>query len=302
MNTAWLFEPPLRDLLRPQRSRGIRRALVLFVLSLGLTGCLGTKFVFNQLDWVIAWRLNSFFSLNAEQEQRLREIVSRNLDWVRQEQFPGVVLWLRNVEADVSANAADPDRLAAHYEELVAYWDGFLIQVTPDAAGFLAGLSPEQVESLIGNMRDNNDELWEEFAGSTPEDRLRRRQKATIKNLQRFTGRLSKDQRELVAGYVGQLHDNAAEWMEGRRAWQARFRDLLLERPPPEEFRIRLQAMSLNPNDLDSEDYRGRVAENFATVFSMLAAVINSLDEKQRGRFSRRLLGLAADLDTLATQ
>ncbi len=282
--------------------RRARPCAALLCAGLLLGGCLSTRFIFNQLDWFISWRLSSYFSLDDDQERELRAAVSRTLERVRSEQLPRVAMVLRAVEQEVSAGSVTPESMGAHYQALLASWDDFLRMAVPEAADFLSGLRAEQIEVLIDNLEDENEELWDEFAGETPEQRLRRREKAIIKNLQRFSGRLNKAQKALVRYHVSLMHDNAAEWMQGRREWQRRFRALLLERPPPAELRQRLLAMALDPNAVDSPDYRRRVAENRRIVLELMSSLLLSLEDRQRQRFSRRLIGLAEDFEALAAK
>lgn len=286
--------------LSPARPPRRGAAVACLFACLALSGCLSTRFIFNQLDWFITWRLNSYFSLDEDQERALRAAVTRTLERLRTEQMPRLAAILRDVERDVASGAVTAASLQRHYQALVATWDDFLRMAVPEAADFLSGLRSEQVEVLIANLADENEELWNDYAGDTPAKRRQRREKAIVRNLQRFTGRLNKDQKALIREQVGRMHDNAEEWMQGRREWQRRFRDLLLERPPPAEFRRRLLAMVLDPNAVDSADYRRRVDENRRIVFEMLAGVLRSLDERQRRHFSRRVNELAADLESLA--
>lgn len=281
-------------------ARSAWRALTVAVLALFLGGCFGARFVYGQLDWFIAWRLNGFFDLEREQERELRRLVSENLDWVAVRQLPAYAELLRVVARDVETVRVEPPVLDARFLQMIALWDDFLRHVTPDAAGFLHGFSDAQTESFLDNLGENNEELWEEFAGSTPERRRERREKAIVRSVQRFSGRLDANQRGLVAAAVASMHDNSAAWMAGRRGWQARFAALLQARPPLPEFEARLGALLLDPNVADAPDYRARVAENQAIVFRLLADLSRSFDDGQRERFVRRLRNLADDLEAIS--
>ncbi len=275
---------------------------ILLALILTLSGCLGTKFIYNQLDWFITWRLGSFFSLEADQKHQLRETVERNLNWVRIQQMPDYAQLLRELARDIDDDSLTVERIDAHYQTMQVLVDQFLHHVVPDAAKFLAGLSPEQVEILIGNLQKNNKKLWDEYAGSTPEKRRQQREKAIIRIVQRFTGRLDDAQKALVEAHVSRMHDNSREWMEGRERWQQNFRQLLLKSPPADEYAQQLMNMSLDPNRVDADDYRRKVQENQQILMELIAALSASLSDRQRERTVKRLNGLANDLEGLAAQ
>lgn len=287
MSGRWLF------------TAAARLGLLLVLASL-LGGCLGVRFVYGQLDWFIAWRLNGFFDIEADQERELRRLVAENLDWIAVRQLPAYAALMTSVADDVAADALTPERLHARFLQSVALWDDLLRHVSSDAARFLHGLDESQIEAFLANLAENNTELWEEFAGEGPDERRARREKAIAGSVQRFSGRLDRNQIAMIAGTVASMHDNSAEWMDGRRAWQLRFAALLRSHPPIAEFEAQIRALLLNPNVADSADYRSQVADNQRILFQLLADLARTFDERQRRRFVRKLNQLADDLDAIS--
>jgi len=280
----------------------VSRLASLMLLAIVLGGCISTRFVFNQLDWVITWRLNSYFSLEEEQEQMLRETVSSSLEWLRTEQLPVYAQLLRGIATDAESRQLSAERLGTIFLQVIELYDDFLSQIMPDVVSFLSSLGDEQVEYLIEKLAEENEDLAEEYSGTTAEERLVSREKASIKSFQRFTGRLNADQRMIITNSVAGMYDNSEQWLAGRRAWQEDFRQLLLERPPSAEFQARLLAISLNPNYMDSSDYRKQVEANQLIVLNLMTDIVASLNDKQMDRFTRRITSFASDFDALAAQ
>ncbi len=287
---------------RPLRAGSGKRRPLLWVLvaTLVLGGCLSTRFIFNQVDWLMVWYLSDVFSLEKEQKKELSQVVNRNLDWVRTEQLPQYAGMLRAVDASIADGSLTVEQLDGEFAQMISMWDVFLRQVIPDMATFLGGLSDEQVADFVSNSEVKNAELWEKYAGETLEKRAERRLKSAIKNLQRFTGKLNDQQVALVASHLDRMYDNSAEWMEGRRQWQVNFQALVLERPPRDQFIARFEAMILDPNAVDSEDYRRKVDANKTILLEMFVDLTTQLDAKQRQRLSQRLNDFADDFDALA--
>jgi len=181
-------------------------------------------------------------------------------------------------------------------------WDEFVVQITPDTTEFFRTLSQEQIDEFIANLEESNQELWEEYAGKTPEERQARRQKSAIKGIEKFFGRLSVEQRELIYSYQASLHDVSLEWMASRRQWQQDFRDLIVERPPEPDFSDRMMRLMLEPNSDDSPEYRRRVEENRQTIMAMMVALSADLTDKQRQRFSKNLKKYARNFEILVGQ
>ena len=150
------------------------------------------------------------------------------------------------------------------------------------------------------NLEEDNQELFDDFAGETEEQRIERRRKATLRGMKRFVGRLDDDQKALIDGHLAGMHDLGAQWIDNRRQWQASFRELLEENPPREEYEVRLGDLLVFSRRYQDTDYWKQMDDNRRRSFVMLSDLFDSLSDKQRDRFSRRLVNLADDLDKLA--
>ncbi|MAF84858.1 MAG: DUF6279 family lipoprotein [Gammaproteobacteria bacterium] len=272
------------------------------MLCIFLAGCSATRVVYNQLDWVFTWYLSDFFTLDDEQEDWLDAAVERNIEWHRRNQLPAYAQLLREIERGVSSGDMTLDSLEHHYTNFIVLWDEFVVQVTPDVAAFFLTLSQAQVEEFIANLEESNQELWEEYAGKTPEERKKSRQDGGIKAFDRIFGSLSSEQEDLVRSYQSSLHDVSLEWMASRRQWQQDFRALALERPPEPEFSNRLTDLLLDPNGKDSLQHRQLVDENRRIIMTMVIALSEELTDKQRKRFSKRAKKISRNLEILSGQ
>ena len=287
---------------RLTRARRHLAMVVLLIITASAGGCISTRFIYNQLDWIITWQLSGYFDLEKEQSQQLRDTVGRQLEWVRTAQLPAYAELLRAIAREAGTGELTTSRWQAIYDQMIVLFDEFLRHVIPDAVAFLSTLSDDQVDYMVDKLEEENEELAEEYSGRTPEQRQRRREKAIIKGLQRFTGRLNGEQKALVGSTVASMYDNSEEWLQGRRLWQQAFRALLLERPRTAEYEARLLAISIDPNYVDRPEYREQVEANQRIILGLMAEIIVSLDDKQRQRFQDRLNDFAQDFDRLAAE
>lgn len=279
--------------------RRARLACALLVLA-GLSACT-TGFVYNRLDWVVAWYVDGLVSLDDKQEDRLHDIVRRTLVWHRQSQLPRYIALFDEmaVEADRPVSA---ERLEARYQQVAGFLDDFLRHVLPDAAGLLATLTDEQISELMKNVEEDNEDIWDEFAGDTPEVRQKRRVKNAVRSLQRFVGRLSADQSVLVESRLGRLHDVSDQWMERRRHWQGRFFDVLRSVPGGPPLEAALLDLAMNPDQFDTGDYRRRVDGNRRLIMSMIAELSEGLTPRQRKHLRQKFEEYADDLRKMAAE
>lgn len=289
---------------QPNRNWGLTRIFrtwsVLLLCGL-LAACSTTRFAYNQLDWIIVWYLNGYFSLDEAQEEQLRDAVVRNVEWHRRTQLPKYAEYLRQLERD-AAGPVSPETLEQRFEQAIEFWDAALDHMLPDVSAFFLTFSDEQVDEFVANLEDNNQELWDEYAGETPERRMERREKAAFKGFKRMVGRLNDDQKQLVRSYLANMHDVSEYWIESRRQWQRDFRDLIKERPAEPVFTERLTSLMLDPNRTDDPAYRVDVDENRRIFIEMTAALSTILTDKQRERFAKLVSGFARDFEILSVQ
>ncbi|MGH9580121.1 MAG: DUF6279 family lipoprotein [Terriglobales bacterium] len=267
-------------------------------MAVGLTACTA-GFFYNRLDWLAVWYVNGLVTLDDDQERQLRELVDRNLAWHRRTQLPRYLLLLERLDREVDAPAA-PEVFERDFQEVVHLWDEFLEHILGDGARFLSGLSPTQVTELMKGLEEGNEDLRDEYAGASPEVRKSRNARNAIRAIQRFTGRLTPDQRKLVELRLAAIHDVSDEWLERRQHWQQKFRLLLEARPAAEQFEAEMKVLILNPESFDSGEYRARVQENRAVILSMLAELKNALTGEQRARVKRKLQEYAEALRKIA--
>jgi hypothetical protein len=295
--------------MRPRSLRGgtlsrsrvwLLRAVVV-LLCLFLVACSSTRLLYNQADWVIVWYLNGYFTLDDAQEDQLRDAVQRNFEWHRQTQLSKYAEFARQLEADADGFLT-VEVLELRYERMIEFWDELLMHALPDVSAFFLTLTDEQVEEFIENLEDGNEELWEEYAGATPEERMERRQKSAVRGFKRGMGRLTDEQKEIIRSYMANMHDVSDYWMASRQRWQQDFKLLVLERPSEPEFSDRLMALTLDPNRTDEQGYRAKVEENREVFLAMAVALSEVLTDKQRKRFKDRMGKFARDFDKLAEQ
>lgn len=273
----------------------------IIIVCIVLSGCSATRLLYNQLDWGVVWYLNGFFSLTGEQKGALRESVERNLEWHRKTQLPQYAEFARALDQDI-AGEITVEMLDQRNIEIIGFWDAFVLHTVSDVAAFFLLLDQEQNDEFLEKLEDENHELWDEYAGETPEERIERRERSAIKAIRRVMGGLDDDQKELIRSYMGRMIDVSDEWMAGRRLWQKNFVELVKSRPPEPFFSDRLVDLMLDPNQFDSPGYRDKVEKNRWLMLEMMTDLINRMNDEQRDRFSKRLQMYARDFDLLSVQ
>jgi hypothetical protein len=281
-----------------QPARRLARLALALCATLVVTGCTA-GFLYNRIEWFVTWYVDGLVSLDDAQEQVLRDSLQRTLAWHRRTQVPRYVGLLDRLSAEAAAPVSAATFEAA-YQESTVFLNDLVIQVAPDMAGLLGSLSPRQVAELGASLEEDNEELWEDFGGETPELRQKHRLKSATRTIQRFTGSLTREQRQLVERRLGAMQDLSEAWMERRRNWQRHLIELLQSPGRGPAFEARLRELLLDPNQFDTAGYRQGGDANRAVVLDMLAELSAGLSAAQREHLRDKLQEYATDLRRIA--
>lgn len=264
-----------------------------------LVGACSSSFLYNKIDWLIVWKIQSYVSLSNAQEQSLKTDIQAHLDQVRENDLPRVAELLDRTARDIAAGVVTPEMIDARYAEVFGRYDEFMLGIVPLSERFLQGLSSEQVEELSESFDETNDEMYEEYSGRTSAEREKNRNKAAIKGTERFTGRLEEEQRQLIRDSLTRMEDASEEWIGYQREWQQRFRQLIISRPEGQAYTDELTQLFVYPGSLHSAEYKRRVEANRVIFNAMLAELLTGLSADQRDHMVKKLHGYAELINKL---
>jgi hypothetical protein len=268
-------------------------------LLLGASAC-STRFLYEKLDWFVVWKIGSYVTLQDDQKAELKTGVHDHLEYVRRNDMPRIAEVLRQTSLEVESGYVTAEMIDARYSEMLALIDEFMLGIVPISVKFLRSLDEEQVAELFENLEEINQEMYEEYSGRTSEERRKNRNESSIKGIQRFTGKLSDVQRQLITDSLAGMGDASEQWIEYQREWQDSFRLLVETRPPEDEYRAELTRLFVYPRNFHTPEYRATVDTNRLIFNEMMAELISGLTDKQRQRMAKKLTGWVDDLIKLS--
>jgi hypothetical protein len=278
--------------------RNVRWACV--ILSLLVLSACTTRFFYNRVDWFVVWKLGDYVTLTDVQKTDLKADLNDHLEYVRVNEMPRVAEVLNKTAREVESGYITTDMIDARYSELLVIYDDFMLGIVPLSMRFLRSLDDEQVQELFEKLEEVNQEMYEEYSGRNPEEREKNRNKSAVKSTENWTGRLSSEQKQILKDALARMSDSSEQWITYQREWQRRFRVLITERPPEDEYLAELTRLFVSPRDLHSRAYRNRVDANRAILNVALVDLLNGLTDKQRKRTLKKLDGYAKDLTKLS--
>ncbi|GAB3016140.1 DUF6279 family lipoprotein [Bowmanella dokdonensis] len=276
----------------------MKRLFATVLLVLGLAGC-STGFVYTNLDWLVHWYLDDYVNLDRQQKKLFDQHMNEWLDWHRNEELVSYRAHLVRLKQAVEQGPMTQTQWLAEFEQGRAHWQRLLDHLAPELATLALTLEDKQVESIFTEVEDKNREREEDRADQDESERLQERHENLVEDLEQWAGRLNEQQKELVGEYAGQFRSNFNNWIIYRRAWQARAKEMLLEKQDSEQWKASFAQLLSEPERYQSPEFKRISAYNNALYAKMLEALQPSLSDKQRRHVSRELQELIDDLTDL---
>ena len=275
----------------------LSRVLCVLLLVATAAGC--AKLVYNRLDSIAAWYVGNLVSLDDRQNSDLRSWLAQTLQWHREKELGRYAAFLRELSTEV----ARPSNRAA-YQHVLAQIEGFVTdfteQTAPQATRLLLELSPAQVEEFLANLEEKShersaDSLKEIRNGSWQANRI----KETQRQVQRWTGTVTEEQKVLVREMSQQIQPTTQEWLESQQQWRTALRDAFSNRGTAQG---RILQLLREPDSQWTAQYKTKEASNREQMLSMMIALDASLTQAQRQRMQRELNDLAGRLEALTEE
>lgn len=274
------------------------RALFLACLASLLTGC-GVRTTYNNLDWLAMRWLNDQVNLSAEQERMARNAIERKLAWHCASELPDYIALIERIERDVANGEITVDSLDSYGQEMAALGRRLLDRAQPTVMELLASMDEDQVRTLITGIEERNEELGEEPAETTPEERRKQLVKRMDRLLRRGFGRLNPAQESRLGQWALERQTTAPFERQRREARDQRFIEALAVRKDPAEFELRMNALfePARPDSRqESNPAQQATAHNRTNMLNTLVDIYELASDRQIQRLRNRLGDLADDL------
>lgn len=280
---------------------GLRiRSLAAAFAAIALSGCNKIGLLYDYADKLVLYKVEDDFDLGKAQRVRLKADVEGYFQWHRKSLLPAYADFLSYI-VDSARVGLRPDEVDSGYRRYQELYRRTMEPVAEKSAAMLLSLSPDQIDRWIERQRKKNRKLRKDFSGSQPE-RLEHRAKKIIDELEDWTGRLSKEQKEKIRALNGSMPWNGILWLDLREKVQERVAEMAKRKAPADSLRAYLAEYYLGDEKLKSEEFRARYREFEMRLKSFIYAVRNLLTEEQRARFLQQVEKLAQDFRTRSQQ
>ena len=281
-----------------------RRFLALSVVFL-VAACSAMKLGYNNADTLVAHGLDSYFDLDDEQAELVRNRTRELLRWHRRTQLAAYSELLHRAQARVGGSVTAAEVLAFQ-GEIHGMLASLGEHAAPDIAHLSAQLKPGQIDKFAKKMADDTRKARRELVSQAGPHGIDRRGKLYIERVEEWLGPLTHDQQEMVRSSLAERADDRQWWMGERERRQREAVALLrrIEAERPDEaaatrwWRSYFAELA-EPRDAERRARVLRARENNA---ELIAKLINTANSMQRANVARKLRTYADDFTTLASQ
>jgi len=243
-----------------------------------LAGC--TSFAYNRLDWLIPWYVDGYVDLTSEQRKLLRNKLTSQLDWHREEELANYIDILNRIEADMDGEVT-ADTVRRWADEMFGAAVRVQRSLLAVALEFGTQISDEQVEEFVVSLWERHEEMEEELRTRSDAEYADDDYDSLVETLERFLGRLDKQQKAILREASNKLVRFDKAWLDEGRAWLKKMENLLQREAGWQE--AIMQAYDTRAS-LRSDEYRAAFEHNMGLVTQAYAEVIGTMSKKQRKR------------------
>ena len=259
-----------------------------------LVGCSTTTFVYNRIDFLLPWYLESYVDLNREQKQDLKELLIPFFKWHREEELPNYLAIIEDLELTLDASI-EFESIAEITNDVEESWfrleDRMLLWAIP----MTRDLSEQQINGFIKSMQTKTEQSENEYLSRNLQTYQNDNYKRLRKNLRRFMGSLNKDQLDLISAASKKMIRVDGQWIDNRKALIKKLK-VILER----EYGWELALENItHRDDLVAQNYRKTYAHNISVSQNLLVEVLNSRTDKQDKKLRSQLLKYRKDIERL---
>lgn len=262
-----------------------------------------TNFFYNRLDTLASWYIQDLVSLDDDQRGDLRSWLEGTLQWHRSSELTRYATFLR----ELASTAAQPGNATTYrdIESRVEEFGSRLVErATPDAARLLMKLTPEQLIEFETNLTEKSRQRNEDDLQALADGKWHQKRARDIeKQLKRWTGSITRQQRQLIAQQSVQFDSTTADWLESQARWRKAMFSALQERftsgQSPAAVEERILALLRKPESQWTHAYQSKAARNREQSLAVLREIDASLTPAQRSHLQRELNRLAQQLEAM---
>jgi hypothetical protein len=248
----------------------IKKILLGCIVLFGLHACSTFGFIFERLDWLNAWQLDSMFDLNSEQEEEAERLGEYVREWLRNDAFPRWII--RGQSIQQTWREGDLQGAVEGFESLSqSAWKETLAAITKEVWPLLGSVSKPNTDYYREYTEDNFSEWFEPLESSEA------KRERLLERLDEWFGDLNDEQLRLLDKNIAVQPNERKIRIDNSRHWRELFITAALEKDNQA-----LATWLTAPETWWLEEYKQLRAQNRAMRLRFFMDLLPTLSDKQR--------------------
>jgi hypothetical protein len=255
------------------------KIIFVFCFSVLLYGC-SSKFVYNNLDWIIEWYVDDYVQLSAQQNLLVEKRLDVLHQWHREEELIKYRDQLEQIATDLDNLPVDIGQLDAHLQQIFVHWQTMRKQVSYELATLAPTLNSKQVNYLFTQLEDRNKKQLDEFEELGIKAYNKKRQKNIEQSLDEYLGSVTELQKYSVSYFVKNANVLQAPHIAFTRTYQQQLKNTFAQKDPQKLTDILLLLLN-NSESFRTPEYNEKLSENRQLALNLLHNISETLTSQQ---------------------
>ncbi|MEL0035893.1 MAG: DUF6279 family lipoprotein [Gammaproteobacteria bacterium] len=280
----------------------LHRLLIGALIAVSLSACMGVKFTYNNLDWLLPWYVEDYITLTDIQEEQFEQEFEDLWAWHRENELPKYVTSLKQLEEDIAEDAITLEKIIAYQDEARDHYLVTAQRVVSQGIDLMSTLSDEQVAEMKEIIMEEMAEYEERVFESSKEERIKKRIRNTEKSFRRWIGKLTNKQKILIEQWGSDLESLYEYGFQYTVASRKAFFAAMERREDKEYLRERLLFLTVERDQLHTKEHLEARERNRDKTRQLLLTMKDTLTKKQRERLIRKIKNYREPLEELAAE
>ncbi|MFA0077046.1 DUF6279 family lipoprotein [Vibrio artabrorum] len=262
-----------------------------------LAGC-GTKFAYNNIDWLIIRYIEDFVSLSKSQESELDERLNVLQQWHKDTQLPLYITQLEAIEK-VDRSELNSTFIVGQSDQIKNHIHTIINQFSPDIYALSMQLSPKQDSQFLKNFREKQQDYYEEKLRLNDEDSRARYRSRIEARLERWLGSVSKEQKQIIFVWSQAWVNTNENWRQYQNAIYQDISTLMEKKADLHIAQPIIMNLLLNNETYYPDELESQLEQNMQTSAKFLVDIAAVSSDKQWAYFMTELASLKSTLMAL---
>jgi len=278
----------------------INKMSILVVMTIFLTACSSTRFIYTFIDEFIKDEITYFLDLNEKEKLLMSQQVTEMVNWHRTSMLPRYAAYLINAADKIEKKeyeSADIGKLLENARFLI---EQTISGLTPYASKFLMNyLTNEDIEFMEKRMLMRQQERITELSRSEDILYTERLKRLTI-NFERFFGELNDSQKTLLELHTSQTLGESRVRLHNRTLRQKVFIRFLNTQPTETELIAFMEKLLIRGYLITNPSYKDFSAASLKRFEILLVNMLKNSSKEQLKTIINNLRGYAKDFEAVS--